>query len=344
MFTSTARVGVIAAVVGSLLATAACGGSSNSDTASSASGSGTKTGSAEITYGMLPVDNQAAIKLGERRGIFAKHDIKLRFGQVAPTGAAAISQLLSGQLDATGAAVTSVVTAVSQGVPVRAVSSYTDNYDKGGKTQNALIVSADSGISSFKDLEGRTVAINSLKGTWEVGLKEAIAKDGGDPSKAKIVAIPFTTQASALKRGTVDAAAMIEPFLSQLLAQGYKSLGSTDAVALGDPAGSSGAIYMTTKFIEANPGVVKRWNAALAEASAYANSHPEEIREEIAAMTGAPIAALKSRPLPVYSARLDRRVVQTWADLLVKYRIIDSAPPIDDVIAEGAFTHSQAGN
>jgi NitT/TauT family transport system substrate-binding protein len=339
LFTSKARIGGIAAVLGSALAIAACGDSSESPTTgSSAASSGATTELTEVKYGILPVDNQAAIKLGERRGIFEKHGIKLSFGQVAPTGAAAISQLLSGQLDATGAAVTSVVTAVSQGVPVRAVSNYTENYDKDGKAQNALIVPADSGVSSFKDLEGKTVALNSLKGTWEVGLKEAVAKDGGDPSRVKIVIIPFNTQLNALKRGTVDAAAMIEPFQSQALAQGSKSLGSTDAVALGNPTGSSGAVYMTEKFIKAHPAVVKQWNAAVAEASSYGNAHPDEIREEIAEMTSAPVATLKARPLPAYSGKLVRADVQTWADLLVKYKIIDAAPPIDDVVAAGALT------
>jgi NitT/TauT family transport system substrate-binding protein len=344
LFTLTVRTCAIAATIGSALVVAACGETASDTSSPSAAADGSKSGTTKIKYGYLPVDNQAAVRLGDRRGIFAKHGITLTFAPVAPTGAAAISQLLSGQIDAAGAAVTSVIAAVSQRVPVRAVSSYTDNYEKGGKTQNALIVRADSGIGSFKDLEGKTVGVNSLKGTWEVGLKEAIARDGGDPSKVKIVAIPFNTHVATLKRGTADAVAAIEPFLSELLAAGYKSLGSTDAAALDDPVGSSGAVYMSKKFIDEHPDVVERWNAALAEASEYANSHPEETRAIIAEETGAPIAAVKRRPLPAYNGQLDRRVIETWGELLVKYDIIDSAPPIEEVVAEGAFPEDQAGS
>ena len=58
-------------------------------------------------------------------------------------------------------------------LPVVITNAQDEDYDKDGQTAFATVVGKDSGITSFKQLEGKSVAVNSLQGNWEVSLKEA---------------------------------------------------------------------------------------------------------------------------------------------------------------------------
>jgi len=326
------RFSACVAVCALAIIAAGCGGSDNTSTGSGGSGQG-KT--VTITVGAAQSPSAAAVELGQQKGIFKRHGIALKMAPVA-TGAAGVAQLVNGQIQVALGGLSGVITASSQNIPVKFVSGgVSDHPDKAG-TQYQTIVSTKSGITSFKDLSDKTVAVNSLKCCWEFWTREAVEKAGGNSKSLKMVQVPFPDQVAALKQGRVQAVTTLQPFATSLIGQGYKSIGDPAAIAYDNPDNTNTNFFMSDKFISGNPDAVKRWQAALQDASEYANAHPDETRKVIATLTkGAPDLIAKM-PLPRYTAALDRKAIEDEAKFLVKYGVIKQAPAYDKLAWTGA--------
>jgi len=332
------RLGTAASLLAIVLTVAACGsddGSSGSAASTSSSSSGKKD--ATITLAFTPSSPGVCFKVSDERGLFKKQGITIKYGTAAPTGAAQIAQILNGQITAGQGAYTGVIAAVGNNLPVVITNAQDEDYDKDGQTAFATVVGKDSGITSFKQLEGKSVAVNSLQGNWEVSLKEAVAQDGGDPSKVKLVAVPFADQVTALKSGRVDAISTLQPFIAQLTAQGFKSIGDPQAIGFGGKKDSVvNVTFMAKKYVEANPDVVKGFVAALTEGNEWCNAHPDEMKKAIARITKAPQEVVDATPIPVYNSNLGPTTTDDWSKLMVKYGILKKAPATDQVQWSGA--------
>jgi NitT/TauT family transport system substrate-binding protein len=337
--TTRFRWGTVAALLAAVLSVAACGGDdsggSTSNAASTSSGSGSKN--ATMTIAFTPSSAGVCFKVSDERGLFKKRGITVKYGTAAPTGAAQIAQILNGQITAGQGAYTGVITAVSQGLPVMITNAMDQDYVQNGQTAFAAVVGKKSGVTSFKQLAGKSVAVNSLKGNWEVSLREAVAQDGGDPSKVKVVAVPFADQVTALKSGRVDAIFTLQPFIAQLTAQGFKSIGDPQAIGFGGKTDSVVDVtFMAKKYVEANPDTVKNFVAALQEGTEWCNAHQDEMKKAIARITKAPQDVVNATPNPVYTTKLGPTTTDDWSKLLVKYGIMEKAPPKDEVQWSGA--------
>jgi NitT/TauT family transport system substrate-binding protein len=322
------------------LAVAACGGDdSDSSKAASASSADSGSKSSTVTIAFTPSSAGVCFKVSDERGLFKKRGITIKYGTAAPTGAAQIAQILNGQITAGQGAYTGVITAASQGLPVMITNAMDKDYDQNGQTAFAAVVGKKSGVTSFKQLAGKSVAVNSLKGNWEVSLREAVAQDGGDPAKVKVVAVPFADQVTALKSGRVDAIFTLQPFIAQLTAQGFKSIGDPQAIGFGGKQDSVVDVtFMAKKYVEENPEVVKNFVAALDEGTEWCNAHQDEMKQAIARITKAPQEVVDKTPNPVYTTKLGPTTTDDWSKLLVKYGIIKKAPPVDQVQWSGAPT------
>ncbi len=328
------RLGAVSALVGMLVTVTACGGAGSST--GNASGGSSGGQDAKITFAITPASTSACVQLTGERGVFKSHGLDVAYIPAPPNSAAQIAQILSGQITAGLGAYTSVIAAVSNNLPIVATNGQDQDFEKDGQTAFATIVSPNSGITSFKQLEGKTVAVNSLQGTWEVTLREAVAQAGGDPSKVKLVAIPFPSQATALKSGRVDAISTLQPLIAQITAEGYRSLGDAQAIALGKKNNTTAVTFMAKKFVEANPDVVNRFQAGLQEGNAWCNSHPADMVKAIARITKVPEAVVAKAPVPVFEAKVDLAEAKAWSELLVKYGILKQAPPVEQILWSGA--------
>ena len=247
-------------------------------------------------------------------------------------------QLLNGEANVGLGALTSVMTASASNLPIQAVGAFSQDFNRGGQTDFVLVLGKHTGVKSYKDLQGKTVAVNSLKGSWEVSVRGAVAHDGGDPSKINVVAIPFADQAAALAQGRVAGVMTLQPFASSLTQQGYPSLGDPQALATGDPNNVANVMFMAKSFIAKDPEAAKGFVAGLQEASQYANAHPAEIKALTVTQTKVPASLVDKAPVPDFTAALTPANVRAWNTLLVKYGILKSPVPVTQVRWSGAQT------
>jgi NitT/TauT family transport system substrate-binding protein len=320
----TAAAGALALLI------AGCGG--GDDAGSAATDAGGSSGPIKIVAGVAVSPSSAVLLVGQDQVFFEEEGIELELAQAA-SAAGGVPNLINGQLDVVLGGISGVVTAVASGIPVQFVSGAVTDVETPQGTIYQTMVAPDSGIASFADLEGKTVAVNSLNCCWDFWIREAVEKDGGDPSTLKLVQLPFPDQAGALRNGDVDAVSTLQPFATQLRQEGFVDIGDSPAVAYDDPENGNTNYFMATSFLQENPDLLERWQRALQRASDYANENPDEVRALIVERVGTPAELVEQAPLPFYTAELDIETIEKEAEFAVKYKVIEEAPSIEELVA-----------
>ncbi|MER7543183.1 ABC transporter substrate-binding protein [Actinomadura sp.] len=288
-------------------------------------------GTAEVKLGVIPIIDIAPVKLGITKGVFARHKLKVTT-QDAQGGAAIVPAVVSGDFQFGYSNIVSLLVAREKGVPVTMVSVGARASDDVMDDGSGQLMTRDPEIAKVADLKGRKVAVNTLKGINEVAVASVLKKNGLARSDVELVEVPIPTMPAALKNGQVDAAMLSEPFITVAEGQGAKPLPVSYA-GMGEHLPFAG--WFTSKqYAAKNPGVVKRFTAALKEALAYAEGHPDEAR---AALNG----YLKLEPglsdkvtLPGWNPEAGKSEIAPLARLTVETGLIGSTRPLDELFDE----------
>jgi NitT/TauT family transport system substrate-binding protein len=305
-----------------LLATTACG----SDDGGGASSPGRPD---EVTVGVIPILDVAPIYLGVKKGFFEKRNMNLKLEQ-AEGGAAIVPAVMSEQYQFGFSNAVSLLLARSQGLPVKAVSNGNNSTGEDGKDFAALMVKADSPIKTAADLEGKTVAANTLKNIVDTSVRASVRKAGGDPKQVKFAALPFPEQPAALASGQVDAVFVVEPFQQAVLAEGGRKIASSYVDAAPD---LTVAMYFASQqLIGENPDLVKRFTDAMQESLSYADSHPDEAREIIGEYTEIAPEVIEKVTLPKWPADINEESVRELADLALEDGLLSEAADVDSLL------------
>lgn len=310
----------IVGVVVLLLALAGCG----SETPPSSPGQPD-----DVTVGLISILDVAPIYLGKEKGFFSDRDINLTL-QPAEAGTETIPAVVSGELQFGFSNVVTLLLAQEQGLPVQVVSNGTNSTGVDGEDFGALMVSGNSPVKSVADLAGKKVAVNVLQNVVELAVRASAAKANIDPNSIEYVKLGFPEMAAALADGRVDAAFVVEPFQQVVLSQGGRAIASS----LVDAAPNlSVAMYFTSKqLLSENPDLASRFTDAMNESLAYADSHPDEVREILPTYTKIGPEVIPNLVLPKWPAEVNRDSVATIAELARKENILTSEPNLDDLL------------
>lgn len=174
-----------------------------------------------VKVGMKQVVSDAGILIGMAKGYYKDLGIKVEPVQFN-SGQEMINQLASGQLDVAAAVTTSgLMNAMSRDIPVKIVA------DKGVNVPNKgyyrLVIRKDlvGEIKDYKDLKGRKIAVVGTASMDEIYLERCLQKGGltlKDIDEQVIRAFP--DMLVALGNKSIDAAMVIEPFVTAGIAKG----------------------------------------------------------------------------------------------------------------------------
>src|SRR5699024_490599 len=96
----------------------------------------------------------------------------------------------------------STVIGASTGIDLRVIAS--GNWSSGDRENDGYtIMSADDSITELTDLEGMTVATNTVNAIGDSVVMEAVEIAGGDPDSIEFVEMPFPDMPAAMDSGQV---------------------------------------------------------------------------------------------------------------------------------------------
>jgi NitT/TauT family transport system substrate-binding protein len=322
----------IPAIAAVVLAVAGCGGD---DEGGGSSGAG--EGPAKVTVSETAGVPSNFVAFGIAKGFFRKHDLEVEL-QTAQGGAATVPALVSGKIHVGGSNVVSLLIAASKGLPIEAIAPGTSAHGAGEKDFGALMVRDDSPIREVEDLAGRTVAVNTLNNIAEVVVKASLEKAGVDPSKVKLSEVDFPEMGAALAKGDVDAAFLIEPFVtaerdgSRIVDYSYVTT---------EPNMQVGAYAVSKKWAQQNPDTVEAYRDAVAETATYLMDHEDEFRTFMSERAKTPAKLARNMELPTFTTQLNTESMQNTAELVQRYGLVDEPVSVDELVAADA--HAAAG-
>jgi NitT/TauT family transport system substrate-binding protein len=228
--------------------------------------SGASTSSAQderVNLGLLMINADAGVFLAIERGYFKEQGIVVEPIYFASSGGPQMAALSTGELDAgSGSISPGIYNAVAGGVGLKVVAAKSRVGPKGSGRFIARSTLAERGKPvSIKDVKGRIVAINSAGGLSRIYLDGFLKKGGLKESDVTVRVLPFGDMASALSRGAIDVAFMVQPFGSQVEESGI-------GVALADlaelfPGHMTNNLFYSDAFIRNRPKAAEKFMAGL---------------------------------------------------------------------------------
>jgi NitT/TauT family transport system substrate-binding protein len=243
--------------------------------------------------------------------IFEKHGLDVSFTKF-PT-IVNLPATLGKQFDLVPTTAPDLLNAVAGGLNLAAVAGETLETSNNKSFQ--VMVRADSGIATPKDLAGKRVASPGIGSVMHVALLYWVKKAGGDPSGIVGVEAPFPAMADQLKSGRVDAVEQLEPFVGQMLAGGFKSLGAP-LLAIADPVLFPFWIA-DADWARANRATLKKWVASLEDGLKVIKSDEPKARKILAAYSGLPDAVVARVPMPHFDFRISPQQLEVWRNVMV---------------------------
>ncbi len=283
----------------------------------------------DVKVGLISILDVAPIYLGQEKGFFEKRNIKLTL-QPAEGGTETVPSVMSGNQQFGFSNVVTLLLAQAQGLPVKVVSNGTNSTGADGNDFGALMVAGDSPIKSVADLAGKKVAVNTFQNVVELAVRASALKAGVDPESIEFVKLGFPEMPAALAEGRADAVFVVEPFQQVVLSQGGRALASSYV----DTAPNlSVAMYFTSKqLLGENPDLVKRFTDAMNESLAYADGHPDEVRQILPTYTKIGPELIPNLVLPKWPAEINEDSVEAIAKLAEEEQVLPSKPNIDDLL------------
>jgi NitT/TauT family transport system substrate-binding protein len=319
------RCAALAAAVGALAA--GCGG----DDSGGGSGGGDAGKPVTLKIGLIPIADVAPVFVGQKQGFFKDEGITLK-PQFAAGGAAITPAVISGDFDIGFSNTVSLLIAGSKKLPVQIIAPGVFGDASKDKVWEDLLVKKDGPVKTAKDLEGKTVAVNTLNNICGVTINASLEKQGVDISKIKYTEIPFPEMNAALEKGRVQGACVVEPFVSQGKASGMKGI---DPFYFNTAPDLTVAAYFASKeYIAKNKDVVDRFVRAMEKSLDYSQSHPEAVRAALTEYTEIPEEAAQKINLPQWKSDLTTDTIEQLSQLSKKYGYLEEEPDLNGLIRQ----------
>lgn len=278
---------------------------------------------ATVTVDTLPIANALPLDLGVKKGFFAAQGIEIN-KKTLQSGNDIVLALANRNGDIGYLGWVPMIIARTQGIKLSAVAaSEVEGTSNADNWQN-ILVKGSSSIRTPRDLSGKTIAVNALKGVGEVMIKAALKKVGVNPNSIKLVALPFPAMRAALRNGQVDAIWTPEPFLSQALNIDNARIVMAPGPVLGKywPVGGYAAL---SDWESKNPSLARKFRAAINRSLAYAQANPDEVRALLPAGTG-------NVRLPIWSPVIDRAKLAQLSRYAKEFGVISTLPNLTQLV------------
>ncbi|HEY7716003.1 MAG TPA: ABC transporter substrate-binding protein [Candidatus Binatia bacterium] len=283
--------------------------------------------------GYMKIVDNAAMFMATEKGFFKAEGLELETVPMAG-GAVIVQGVTSGDLQFGWTNVISLYQAHVAGFDFKLIAGGASNV-KATNESHAIQVGKDSPIKTAKDLEGKTVAVNTLNNIVHLMAMAWIDKNGGASAKVKFVEVPFPQMEPALSAGKVDAISVHEPFVTAAMQKGgVRTLAHPWGEVL--PKFLIASWFASEKWIAKNRKTAQAFVRAINRGIDAIHADPEASRAAMVKWAGLKPELAGKIALPVFDKSVSEKDVQATIDLTRKYKMIAKSIKARDVISDVA--------
>ncbi|MET7332936.1 ABC transporter substrate-binding protein [Nonomuraea sp. NPDC005650] len=309
------------------LTISACGGGGESSTGTSSTSSSGGLEKTQLLVGVVPVPSSAPLFIAEKRGFFKEEGLTVKT-EIIQAPQAVMPKILNGSMDAF---LTSYVSLMAINDSGAAKLKLFQHSQEAAPNVAGVVVAKGSPVKTAADLKGKTIAVNVLKALGQTLTNAHLQQAGLKPEDVKYVPVQFADQIAALSSGQVDAAWLVEPFLTAAKKGGATQIiDTTDGVTAGVPIDGWG---VTEDWLAKNPKTAAAFHRALAKAQQVAGTDRKAIDEVVPTYTQIPADAAAAMTLGKFSMEADKASVQKLADLLHGYGYLKTKVDVAQLFA-----------
>jgi NitT/TauT family transport system substrate-binding protein len=285
----------------------------------------------KVRVSIIPINDVAPLFVAMQNGYF--RDLGLEIDTTPSAGGAAgIPGLIGGSFDVVYGNVVSVLLAAQQGLDVKVIAPGTKVALRDTDT-TPIIVRSDSGIKNGKDLEGKSIAVNTRNNVIWLYARAWIKATGGDPDKVAFKEIPFPQIEDALRQQRVDAAFLVAPF-SIVSRQKPGLTAIANPYSEIQPGVDVGQYITTGKLLSTRPETIKKFVAGLRKGAEWfnANRTSDTLLTIISGYTKTDGSILKSIALPAAPLQSDLTQVKKTMDLMIENKLLPAPLDLSKII------------
>lgn len=281
------------------------------------------------TYGLLPLFEAQA------KGYFKQQGLDVEFVTLnnGPAVAAAIS---SGSLDIGYSAFVPIAAARSRGEDFRFFLA--TGYENSQESITKYVASARSGMSSFKDLAGKTIAINAAGGGCELGALDHAEAAGHASSAYKVVTMPFPQMQAALELGTIDAACTVDPFFASIMSApkiGARLIATSPIGSMSSTPVMVDGFFAREGWLAAHKKEAAAFVAALQAGARDVKGNRAEIEKLLVSeLKFSPEIAAKVQVSPAADAPIDPASMKALLDAMARRGFVAKPVAPQDLVAD----------
>jgi NitT/TauT family transport system substrate-binding protein len=281
--------------------------------------------------GYMKIVDTAPMYVAMDRGFFKAAGLELETVPMAG-GAVIVQGVTSGDLQIGWTNVISLYQAHVEGFDFKIIAGGATNV-KGTHDTHALLVAKSSPVRGARDLEGKSVAVNTLNNIVHLMAMAWLDKNGASSAKVKFVEVPFPQMEAALVAGKIDAASVQEPFATAAIA---KDVARVLAHPWSDVAGRFliASWFASERWLQKNRQTAQAFVTALNRGIDAIAADPKGTRDAIVKWTGLSPDLAGKIALPVYDKIVSEKDLQATINLTQKYKLIPRTIKASEVISD----------
>jgi NitT/TauT family transport system substrate-binding protein len=290
----------------------------------------------KLRVSIIPINDVTPLFVGIRNGYFRDEGLELDTTPSAG-GATGIPGMMAGSFDIAYGNVVSTLLAAQQGIDIKVVAP-------GTKTISAetdlsqIVVRSDSGIKSGKDLEGKSIGVNTRNNVIWLYARAWVKATGGNPDRVTYREVPHPQMEDAIRQKQVDAGFMVVPYAMLALAK-------PDFVGIGKPYSDVqpgvdvGQYLITGKLLSEKADVATRFVRGLRRGIEWynANRSSPDLLEVISGFTKIDVALLKAIPLSPAPLRTEPAQMEKTMQLMIDNKILRAPVDVAKLVAPTAL-------
>lgn len=282
-----------------------------------------------VVLATLPVTDTAVAVVAQKEGLFAQQglDVQLSIMQLGPATTQAV---LTGAAQFSQSNYATLFAARSKGIPVEIVCEAA----RATPAFSTVAVMPNSPIKSYKDLAGKRIATSVIGGIGPLAIDAWLKAHGVDYSTITWVQMPFPSMGAALQQGQVDAAWLVEPFVT--LDGATLHTRTVFPVFSGPTARLPVSAFATSvSYAKAHPQVVAAFRRAIQQAANMMQKDPGLLRKILPTYTAIKGALASKIGVEVYPAQTNLAQIERVSTMMRQVGLLTAPLNVPSMVFNG---------